>query len=205
MTDSILASLSPHFTTKLSDNAHLSIPREQVLRAMLLQGFYTIRSERILVEEIDYSILFRWFIGLDIDAPLWSPATFSSDRDRLLQSGVAVAFFEAVLAQSRTAGLLSDEHFRVDGTVLEGWGSRHRLRQVDGSPPQSRDDRRNQADSFFAEPRSPVGLEPGQGSRGRLPRPSWQKPEQRGSGSALSWSGGGFGMAFPTALVGTRS
>src|SRR5215471_3046442 len=119
MTDEVLATLSPRFERMYSDLGRPSIPPEQLLRALLLQGLYTIRSERLLIEEIDYSILFRWFIGLSLDEPIWSPTTFSKNRERLLQVGIASAFFDAMVRQARDAGLMSDEHFTVDGTVLE--------------------------------------------------------------------------------------
>ena len=95
MTDQVLASLSPRFTKMYSDIGRPSIPPEQLLRALLLQALYTIRSERLLMEEIDYSVLFRWFIGLSMDDPIWSPTTFSKNRDRLLESDIASAFFDA--------------------------------------------------------------------------------------------------------------
>ena len=97
MTDQVLRELSPRFDRMYSDMGRPSIPPEQLLRALLLQGLYTIRSERLLMEEIDYSILFRWFIGLSLDEPIWSPTTFSKNRDRLLQADVASAFFDAVV------------------------------------------------------------------------------------------------------------
>jgi transposase len=118
MTDQVLGELSPRFDRMYSDIGRPSIPPEQLLRALLLQGLYTIRSERLLMEEIDYSILFRWFIGLGLDEPIWSPTTFSKNRDRLLQADVASAFFDVVVQQAREADLMSDEHFTVDGTVL---------------------------------------------------------------------------------------
>src|SRR3954447_5953664 len=123
MTDAVFAALSPRFTKMYSDIGRPSIPPEQLLRALLLQGLYTIRSERLPMEEIDYSVLFRWFIGLSMDEPIWSPTTFSKNRDRLLKADVASAFFDAVVDQAREAGLMSDEHFTVDGTVLEAWAS----------------------------------------------------------------------------------
>ena len=123
MTDPVLASLSPRFTKMYSDIGRPSIPPEQLLRALLLQSLYTVRSERLLMEEIDYSVLFRWFVGLGMDDPIWSPTTFSKNRDRLLQSDIAAAFFDAVVTQARTADLLLDEHFTVDGTLLEAWAS----------------------------------------------------------------------------------
>ena len=97
MTDEVLAALSPRFTKMYSDIGRPSIPPEQLLRALLLQSLYTVRSERLLMEEIDYSVLFRWFVGLGMDDPIWSPTTFSKNRDRLLQSEIAAAFFDAVV------------------------------------------------------------------------------------------------------------
>ncbi len=119
MTDEVFVTLSPRFTKMYSDIGRPSIPPEQLLRALLLQSLYTVRSERLLMEEIDYSVLFRWFVGLGMDDPIWSPTTFSKNRDRLLQSDIAAAFFDAVVAQARTAGLVADEHFTVDGTLLD--------------------------------------------------------------------------------------
>ena len=133
MTDDVLRSLSRRFTKMYSDIGRPSIPPEQLLRALLLQALYTIRSERLLMEEIDYSVLFRWFVGLGMDDPIWSPTTFSKNRDRLLDSDIAAAFFDAVVAQARTAGLLSDEHFTVDGTLLEAWASLKSFRTKDGA------------------------------------------------------------------------
>src|SRR5438046_10568551 len=121
MTDRVCADLSPRFSKMYSDIGRPSIPPEQLLRALVLQSLYTVRSERLLMEEIDYSVLYRWFVGLSMDDPIWSPTTFSKNRDRLLEGDIASAFFDAVLAQARNAGLLSDEHFTVDGTLLEAW------------------------------------------------------------------------------------
>src|SRR5438046_9979906 len=109
MTDAVLTSLSPRFTKMYSDIGRPSIPPEQLLRALLLQSLYTVRSERLLMEEIDYSVLFRWFIGLGLDEPIWSPTSFSKNRDRLLAGDVASAFLDVVLSQAREAALLSDE------------------------------------------------------------------------------------------------
>ena len=96
MTDAVLHELSPRFDRMYSDMGRPSIPPEQLLRALLLQSLYTIRSERLLMEEIDYSILFRWFVGLGMDDAIWSPTTFSKNRDRLLEGEIAAAFFDAV-------------------------------------------------------------------------------------------------------------
>src|SRR3954454_8098512 len=123
MTDEVFTALSPQFTTMYSDMGRPSIPPEQLLRALLLQYLYSVRSERLLMEEIDYSVLFRWFVGLGMDEPIWSPTTFSKNRERLLTHDVASAFFDAVVTEARAAGLMSDEHFTVDSTQLEAWAS----------------------------------------------------------------------------------
>jgi transposase len=153
MTDQVFATLSPRFTKMYSDIGRPSIPPEQLLRALLLQYLYTIRSERLLMEEIDYSVLFRWFVGLGMDEPIWSPTVFSKNRDRLLRSDVASAFFDAVVAQARTADLLSDEHFTVDGTLLEAWASLKSFRPHDEGPQVPPDDPGNPTVNFHGESR----------------------------------------------------
>jgi transposase len=154
MTDQVLKTLSPRFTRMYSDLGRPSIPPEQLLRALLLQGLYTIRSERLLMEEIDYSVLFRWFIGLSMDDPIWSPTTFSKNRDRLLQADVASAFFDAVLQQARDAGLMSDEHFTVDGTLLEAWASLKSFQRRDANRTPPPDDPGNPTVDFHGETRT---------------------------------------------------
>jgi transposase len=153
MTDEVFAALSPQFTKMYSDMGRPSIPPEQLLRALLLQYLYTIRSERLLMEEIDYSVLFRWFVGLGMDDAIWSPTTFSKNRDRLLTSDVAAAFFDAVVDQARTAHLLSDEHFTVDGTLLESWASLKSFRRKDEDTPPPPDDPGNPTVNFHGESR----------------------------------------------------
>jgi transposase len=153
MTDEVLTTLSPRFDRMYSEMGRPSIPPEQLLRALLLQSLYTIRSERLLMEEIDYSILFRWFIGLGMDDAIWSPTTFSKNRDRLLEGDVAAAFFDAVVGQARQAGLLSDEHFTVDGTLLEAWASLKSFRRKDAGPTEPPDDPGNPAVNFHGEAR----------------------------------------------------
>ena len=153
MTDQVLRELSPRFARMYSEMGRPSIPPEQLLRALLLQGLYTIRSERLLIEEIDYSILFRWFIGLSLDEPIWSPTTFSKNRDRLLEADVASAFFDAVVNQAREAGLMSDEHFTVDGTVLEAWASLKSFQRKDAGPTPPPDDPGNPTVNFHGETR----------------------------------------------------
>ena len=100
-----------------------SIPPEKLLRALLLQAFYTVRSERQLMEQLDYNLLFRWFVGLAMDAPIWDVTVFTKNRERLLAGDVAAKFLSAVMGQSRVKVLLSDEHFSVDGTLIEAWAS----------------------------------------------------------------------------------
>jgi transposase len=153
MTDRVFAELSPRFTKMYSDIGRPSIPPEQLLRALLLQSLYTVRSERLLMEEIDYSVLYRWFVGLSMDDPIWSPTTFSKNRDRLLESDIASAFFDAVLHQAREAGLLSDEHFTVDGTLLEAWASLKSFCRKDEGPTPPPDDPGNPTVNFHGESR----------------------------------------------------
>ena len=153
MTDEVFAALSPRFTKMYSDIGRPSIAPEQLLRALLLQYLYSIRSERLLMEEIDYSVLFRWFIGLGMNDAIWSPTTFSKNRDRLLRSDIAAAFFDAVLDQARAASLLSDEHFTVDGTLLESWASLKSFRPKDDDPTTPPDDPGNPTVNFHGETR----------------------------------------------------
>ena len=152
MTDRVFARLSPRFTKMYSDIGRPSIPPEQLLRALLIQSLYTIRSERLLMEEIEYSVLYRWFIGLGMDEAVWDPTVFTKNRDRLLKSDVASAIFDAVLDDARTAGLLSDEHFTVDGTMLEAWASLKSFQKKD-EPPAPPDDPGNPTVNFHGETR----------------------------------------------------
>src|SRR5687768_2064443 len=135
ITDRALERLSPRFGTLYVKFGRPSIPPEKLLRALLLQALYTIRSERQLMEQLDFNLLFRWFVGLGMDDAVWSPTTFTKNRDRLLEGDVAAAFFEAVLIHADTARLLSDEHFTVDGTLLEAWASHKSFRPRDEEPP----------------------------------------------------------------------
>ena len=153
LTDDVFKRLSPRFARLYSDIGRPSIPPEQLLRALLLQSLYTIRSERLLMEEIDYSILFRWFIGLSLDEPIWSPTSFSKNRDRLLDGDVAAAFFDAVRAQAEAAGLMSDEHFTVDSTMLEAWASLKSFQRKDAGPSEPPDDPGNPTVNFHGETR----------------------------------------------------
>jgi transposase len=128
-----LAALEGEFTPLYACVGRPSIPPEKLLRAMLLQAFYSIRSERQLMERLDYDLLFRWFVGLGIDDPAWDHSTFSKNRDRLLEGDIAAKFLASVLAQPRVKRLLSTEHFSVDGTLIEAWASMKSFRPKDGS------------------------------------------------------------------------
>ena len=123
LTDAALEALSADFAGLYSSTGRPSIPPEKVLRAMLLQAFYSIRSERLLMERLEYDLLFKWFVGIGIDDGVWDHSTFSKNRDRLLDGEIAVRFLAAVLAQPKVKRLLSSEHFSVDGTLIEAWAS----------------------------------------------------------------------------------
>lgn len=153
LTDGVLQELSPRFEAMYSDIGRPSIPPEQLLRALLVQALYTIRSERQLMEQIDYSILFRWFISLNLDDPMWSPTTFSKNRDRLLRSDIAAAFFQGVVAQAARAGLLSNDHFSVDGTLLEAWAGQKSFVKTDTARKRPPDDPSNPSVNFRGDQR----------------------------------------------------
>lgn len=137
--DAILASMSSEFDARYAVVGRPSIPPERLLRALLLQVMYTIRSERLLVEQLDYNLLFRWFVGLGIDDPVWDHSTFSANRDRLLEQTLLRQFFDRVLALADWAGLVSDEHFSVDGTMIEAWASHKSLVRKDQPEPPEDD------------------------------------------------------------------
>lgn len=133
--DPVLADLSPRFAALYSTTGRPSIPPEQLLRALLIQILYTIRSERQLMEQLNYNLLFRWFVGLNPDDAVWVPTVFTKNRDRLLDGNIADAFFNAVLQRADAHALLSHEHFTVDGTLLEAWASHKSFRPMDDEPP----------------------------------------------------------------------
>src|ERR1700732_1750573 len=123
MTDRVLKELSRKFSAMYSALGRPSIAPEKLLKALLLQVLYTIRSERLLMEQLGYNLLFRWFVGLNMDESVWVPTVYSKNRDRVLEGDVAEKFFAQVLDQARAGDLLSDEHFSVDGTLIEAWAS----------------------------------------------------------------------------------
>jgi len=154
LVDEVLHDLSPTFDALYAKLGRPSIPPEQLLRALLLQVLYTVRSERLLMEELNYNLLFRWFVGLNMDESVWDHSTFSKNRERFLAGGVADAFFDRVLAQARQRNLLSDEHFTVDATLLEAWAGMKSFRRKDEPPTSPPDDPGNPTIDFHGERRS---------------------------------------------------
>ena len=130
LADQILKEMSPQFGKLYAAHGRPSIPPERLLRALLLQIFYSIRSERLLMEQLDYNLLFRWFVGMSMDERMWVATVFTKNRDRLLKHSVAQSFFERVLELAQPH--LSDEHFTVDGTLIEAWASQKSFRRKDG-------------------------------------------------------------------------
>jgi len=154
MTDEVLKNLSGRFAKLYSHTGRPSIPPEQLLRALLLQVLYTIRSERLLIEQLNYNLLFRWFVGLTMDDPIWVPTVFSKNRDRLLDGEIADLFFKQVLAVARQNNLLSDEHFTVDGTLIEAWASQKSFKRKAEGSPEPPDDHGNATVNFRGEQRT---------------------------------------------------
>src|ERR1700747_2075877 len=156
MADAALKDLDQRFDAMYAALGRSSIAPERLLRALLLQVLYTVRSERLLMEQLDYNLLFRWFVGLSIDDPVWDVTVFTKNRDRLLEAEVSEAFFAAVLAQARQRDLLSDEHFTVDGTLIEAWAGQKSFKrkeeQADKTPPHD-DDPGNPTVDFHGEQR----------------------------------------------------
>src|SRR5262249_12239 len=132
MCDEGLSALSRKFDELYSPTGRPSIPPEQLLRGLLLQVLYTIRSERLLMEQMDYNLLFRWFVGLQMDDEAWDGSVFWKNGERLIAGDVAQGFFHGVLEQARAAGLLSDEHFSVDGTLVQAWAGQKSFQPKSG-------------------------------------------------------------------------
>jgi transposase len=151
--DAALGALSPAFEKLYAPIGRPSIAPEKLLRALLLQAFYSVRSERQLIEQLDYNLLFRWFVGLSMDAEIWDVTVFTKNRDRLIEGEIAAKFMAAVLGRPDVKALLSDDHFSVDGTLIEAWASMKSFRPKDGggSPP---DAGRNGERDFHGEKRS---------------------------------------------------
>lgn len=147
LVDLVLAEMSPEFDRLYAEGGRRSIPPERLLRALLLQVFYTIRSERMLMEQLDYNLLFRWFVGLAMDDRVWNHAVFSKNRERLLNQEIARSFFLRIKQQA--APLMSDEHFTVDGTLIEAWASQKSFRRKDEG-----DDGNDDGGNFHGEKRT---------------------------------------------------
>ena len=159
MVDTVLLDLTGAFDRMYSERGRPSIPPEQLLRALLLQVLYTVRSERMLMEQLDYNLLFRWFVGLEIDDPVWDATVFTKNRDRLLGAEVAELFFRRVVERARRRGLMSREHFTVDGTLIEAWAGQKsvvakRSNRRKGNGKKGRQGSRNPAVNFRGEKRS---------------------------------------------------
>jgi len=135
LVDRILVRLNTRFERMYATTGRPSIAPEKLLRALLLQILYSVRSERMLMEQLAYNLLFRWFVGMDMDEEVWVPTVFSKNRDRLLEGDVAEAFFDEVLAEAKDLDLLSAEHFTVDGTLIEAWAGLKSFQRKDGSGP----------------------------------------------------------------------
>ena len=152
--DRVLLRLNRRFEEMYASTGRPSIAPEKLLRALLLQILYSVRSERLLMEQLDYNLLFRWFVGLNMDEEVWVPTVFSKNRDRLLEGDVAEGFFDEVLAEAKELDLLSAEHFTVDGTLIEAWAGMKSFQRKDGSGPGPSDtDRGNPTIDFHGETR----------------------------------------------------
>src|SRR5579863_5113537 len=154
MVDVALRNMGPQFDAMYAKVGRPSIAPEKLLRALLLQVLYTVRSERMLMEQLDYNLLFRWFVGMNIDDPVWDVTVFTKNRERLLSAGIAENFFAEVLAQAHDRHLLSSEHFTVDGTLIEAWASHKSFKRKDGTDQQTPDDPGNPTVDFHGERRS---------------------------------------------------
>src|SRR2546422_1815420 len=183
MVDEVLGQLSRRFDTMYTRVGRASIPPEKLLRALLLQMLYSIRSERLLMEEMDYNLLFRWFVGLNADDEVWDASTFSKNRDRLLEADVAKEFLAQIVAQAGAKGLASDEHFTVDGTLLEAWAGAKSFQAKQSKPTPPADDPGNPTVNFRGEKRSNETHESKTDPEALLARKS------EGKESKLSYSG----------------
>src|SRR5713226_9730321 len=154
MVDEALRGMQPGLSQLYAKTGRPSIAPEKLLRALLLQALYTVRSERMLMEQLDYNLLFRWFVGLNMDDGIWDVTVFTKNRERLLDGDIAEAFFQAVLQQARERNLLSNEHFTVDGTLLEAWASLKSFQRKDAKNVPPPDDPGNATVDFHGEKRS---------------------------------------------------
>ena len=156
MANRALKELSKDFSQMYAPAGRPSIPPEKLIRALLLQVLYSIRSERLLMEQLDYNLLFRWFVGLSMDDEVWDHSTFTKNRERLLDADIVGKFFNKIREQAQAQGLLSDEHFTVDGTLIEAWASQKSYQPKEGGPsaPASGQDGRNEDVDYHGQKRS---------------------------------------------------
>ncbi len=183
MVDEVLRSLSPQFSRMYAREGRPSIAPEKLLRALVVQMLYSIRSERLLMEEMDYNILFRWFVGLNLDEEVWDATTFTKNRERLLEADVAKQFLAAVVELARAKGFVSDEHFTVDGTLLEAWASAKSFQPKEGKHLPPPDDPGNPSINFRGQRRSNETHESKTDPEAKLAR------KGEGKESKLSYSG----------------
>ncbi len=183
MVDAALHNMGPQFDAMYAKVGRPSIAPEKLLRALLLQVLYTVRSERMLMEQLNYNLLFRWFVGMNIDDPVWDVTVFTKNRERLLAAGVANTLFAEVLAQASSRALLSSEHFTVDGTLIEAWASQKSFKRKDGSDQQAPDDPGNPTVDFHGERRSNATHQSTTDPDARLAR------KGRGKEAKLSYAG----------------
>lgn len=154
VTDRVLKGLSRDFSRMYARAGRPSIPPEKLLRALLLQILYTLRSERMLMEQLSYNLLFRWFVGLNLDDPVWDVTVFTKNRERLLKGDIARKFFQLVVDEAQAWGLMSDEHFTVDGTLLEACASLKSFKKIDAAERVTEGDPGNPTVDFHGEKRS---------------------------------------------------
>jgi transposase len=154
LVDAVLRKMSRRFAELYSHTGRPSIAPEKLLRALLLQVLFTIRSERQLMEQLDYNLLYRWFVGMQMDDPVWDATVFSKNRDRLLAGDIAAVFLNAVLSEARRRGLLSEEHFSVDGSLIEAWASQKSFKKKSAAAAETPDDPSNPTVDFHGEVRS---------------------------------------------------
>jgi transposase len=182
-----LQTLSPEFNRLYARIGRPSIPPEKLLRALLLQAFYSVRSERQLMEQLDYNLLFRWFTGLAMDAPIWDVTVFTKNRERLLDGDVAAKFMAAVLGQPRVKALLSEDHFSVDGTLIEAWASMKSFKpkdEADDEPPEGGAGGGRNAERDFPVRSAPTGPTP----RPPIPRPGCCARGAARRRSSVTWA-----------------
>ncbi len=177
--DGILASMGSEFNALYAETGRPSIAPERLFRALLLQILYSVRSERLLMEQLDYNLLFRWFVGLSMDDAVWDASTFSANRERLLNQDMTREFFQRVLALAQWRKLGSDEHFSVDGTLIAAWASHKSVRPKDGGDPPAGGGRNASVD-FHGEKRTNATHESSTDPQARLYRKSEAAPAQLG-------------------------